>query len=64
MSYHMRSHDQHMIEDGENHSKEHLPHSQNDGHLHLVGVGEHQLVGRHLPYLQAMDHVRSHDTTR
>ena len=42
----------HVIEDAENDTKHHLPYPQNDRHLHLVGVGEEQLVLSHIPDLQ------------
>ena len=40
-----------MVEDAENDSKQHLDNSQDDRHLHLVGVGVQQLVVSHIPDL-------------
>lgn len=40
-----------MVEDAENDPKEHLSDTEDDGHLHLVGVGVEQFVLCHLPYL-------------
>ena len=40
-----------MVEDAENDPKEHLSDTEDDGHLHLVGVGIEQFVLCHLPYL-------------
>ena len=40
-----------VIEDAENDPKEHLSDTEDDSHLHLVGVRVEELVLRHLPYL-------------
>ena len=54
-----RCHSSHVIEDAQKDTEEHLSNPQDDGHLHLVGVGEHQLVLCSLPDLG--DQVRSGD---
>ena len=41
----------HVVEDGEDDTKEHLAYSKNDSRLHLVGVGEHKLVVSNTPDL-------------
>ena len=40
-----------VVEERKKNSKQHLSYSQNDGHLHLVGVGEDQFVICCLPHL-------------
>ena len=42
-----------MIEDLETNSKQHLHDTQDDGHLHLVRVGEHKLVVSNVPNLRS-----------
>ena len=51
---HMHVHVQysHVIEDGENDTKQHLYYAQDDSHLHLVGIGEDQLVVSNTPNLE------------
>lgn len=44
--------DSHMIEDGKDDTEQHLTHSKNHRHFHLVGVGEHKFVLSHLPDLR------------
>ena len=41
-----------MIENAKQNAKQHLQYSQNHGHFHLVRVGEHQFVLRHVPNLE------------
>ena len=41
-----------MVEETERHSEQHVGHAQDDGHLHLEGVQEGQLVGGDIPDLQ------------
>lgn len=41
-----------MVEEAERHSKYHVDDAQDDGHLHLKGVEESQLVGGNIPDLQ------------
>lgn len=40
-----------MVEEAETNSKQHVDDSQDDGHLHLEGVQERQLVSGDVPYL-------------
>jgi len=40
-----------VVENAEDDSKQHLPNTQYDGHLHLVGVLKQQLVLGHIPHL-------------
>lgn len=40
-----------VVEEAETNSKQHVDDSQDDGHLHLEGVQERQLVGGDVPYL-------------
>ncbi len=55
--HHPRSH---VIEDLQTDSKQHLHDSQSDGHLHLVRVGEDQLVLGHVPDRVHSKWVRGH----
>ena len=41
----------HVVHNAENHTKHQLEEAQNDGHLHLVAVGEGQLVFSYQPHL-------------
>lgn len=41
-----------VVEETESDSKQHVDDSQDNGHLHLEGVQECQLVGRNVPYLR------------
>ena len=60
-----------MIEEAQNDTKQHLSYAQDDGHLHLVGVGKDQLVFCILPNLSGGrrggggggNHVKSCDVT-
>ena len=40
-----------MVEDGEDDTKQHLSDAKDDGHLHLVGVGEDKFVVSYTPDL-------------
>ena len=41
-----------MVEETEGDSEQHVRHPQDDGHLHLEGVQEGQLVGGDVPDLE------------
>lgn len=41
-----------VVEETERHAEQHVDHAYDDGHLHLEGVEEGQLVGGNVPDLQ------------
>ena len=56
--YGMKPMGSHVVEDTQNDTEQHLSYAQDDGHLHLVGVGEDQLVLCILPNLGGSCEVR------
>ena len=45
----------HIVDDTEDDTKQHLHDTKDNGHLHLVRVGEDEVIHRHCPYLHTVE---------